>query len=248
MSGTTITFPTDGGRADGWFSTPTSAGPWPAVIMFMDAFGLRPTLYDMADELASHGYCVLVPDMLWRSAPFAPFNPKQALSDPPERDRLMKILGAVTLDTATSDIGSALDYLATRAEVLGASRVACEGYCFGGGLAALAACKFPDRIVAAAAFHGSRFLLSPEAPEMIAAHARASFYIGVAETDQHHTAEKSQQLEAAFKRADVPFEIETYAGAGHGFAVPDSAAFDAAASAKHWERLLQLLQDTFRPV
>ena len=182
-TGAKIQIRTQDGVADAYVSHPTGAGPWPAVILFMDGLGWRPTLFEMADRLASNGYYVLLPNMFWRSGAFAPFDPKTVFAGGPERDRLMTIVSAVTDESAMRDTEAFLELLAGKPEVEDARQVACAGYCMGGGLAIRAACSFPDRISAAASFHGGRFLTSPEAPEVIAKTVRARIYIGVAEGD-----------------------------------------------------------------
>jgi carboxymethylenebutenolidase len=245
MLGTKIQIRLPDGVADAYVSHPVGAGPWPAVLFFMDGLGWRPALFEMADRLASNGYYVLLPNLFWRSGAFAPFDPKSVFSGGPEMERLMKIVSAVTNESAMRDIAAFLEFLASRPEVKDAHRVACTGYCLGGGLAILAACTFPNRIVAAASFHGGRFLMSPEAPKMIAQQARARIYIGVAEIDRHHTPEVTARLADALAAAKVPHAIELYAGASHGFAVPDLPVYDRTAAEQHWDRLLKLLRDAF---
>jgi carboxymethylenebutenolidase len=215
------------------------------VIFFMDGLGWRPTLFEMADRLASHGYYVLLPNMFWRSGAFAPFDPRSVFSGGAERERLMKIVDAVTGESAMRDTEAFLAFLEGRPEVRDAHKVSCVGYCMGGGLAVHAACAFPDRIAAAASFHGGRFLTSPEAPEVIAKKARARIYIGVSEVDRQHTPEVTKKLTAALEAANVPFAIELYAGVSHGFAVPDLPVYDREAAERHWDRLLKLLGETY---
>jgi carboxymethylenebutenolidase len=154
-------------------------------------------------------------------------------------------VSAVTDESAMRDTATFLEFLAGRPEVKDAHKVACTGYCMGGGLAIVAACSFPDQIVAAASFHGGRFLTSPEAPDVIAKKARARIYIGVAELDRHHTPDVTKRLTAALEEAKAPYTIELYAGASHGFAVPDLPVYDRDAAERHWDRLLKLLRETF---
>jgi carboxymethylenebutenolidase len=245
MNGARIEIQMKDGVADAYLSHPDGPGPWPAVLFFMDGLGWRPTLFEMADRLASSGYCVLLPNMFWRSGALEPFDPKTVFSGGPEMERLMKIVGAVTGEPARQDTRTFLEALADRPEVRDARRVACIGYCMGGGLAIWAACTFPDRIAAAASFHGGGFLTSPEAPEVIAKQARARIFIGVAEIDRRHTPDVTKRLTAALEEAKVPYTIEVYPGVSHGFAVPDLPAYDRNAAERHWDRLRELLRETF---
>jgi carboxymethylenebutenolidase len=231
--------------APAYVSHPAGAGSRPAVLYFMDGIGWRPTLFEMADRLASNGYYVLLPNMYWRSGAIAPFDLKAMFSGGPERERMMKIASAVTDESAMRDTEAFLEFLAGSPAVKGAHKVACAGYCLGGGLAISAACAFPDRISAAASFHGGRFLTSPEAPGVIAKKARARIYLGVAEIDANHTPEVTKRLTAALEEAKAPYTIELYPGVSHGFVMPDLPVYNRDASEQHWDRLLKLLRETF---
>ena len=186
-----------------------------------------------------------MPNLLWRAGAFAPFDPKTAVGGGTETARLMAMVTALTDEYAMGDTATFLDFLASQPDVQNAHEVACTGYCMGGGIAIAAACTFPDQIAAAASFHGGRFLTSPEAPDVIAQKMRARIYLGVAEMDRRHTPEVTQRLTAALEAAKVPYTIELYRGAAHGFAVPDLPAYNRDAAEQHWHRLLRLLRETF---
>jgi carboxymethylenebutenolidase len=245
MNGTRIGMPTSLGTIEAYISHPVGPGPWPAVLFFMDGLGWRPALFAMADRLASYGHYVLLPNMFWRAGPMAPFDPTTVFAGGPERERLMAVINALPDRIAMSDTVSFLSFLEEQPAVREARRIACVGYCMGGGFALNAACLFPDSIIAAASFHGGRFLTAPEAPEAIAKLLRARVYIGVADGDRHHTPDITRRLAAALEKAKVRYAIEDYAGAAHGFAVPDTPAYNAFADAQHWDRLLALLRDSF---
>ncbi len=148
-----VSIPTPDGTCDASLHTPDGAGPWPAVIMFPDAGGLRATFHDMGQQLADLGYAVLVPNFYYRLGPIEPFDMKTVFSDKAERDRLMSLVTSVSKEQAASDAGAMLDFLAAQPEVAD-TKVGTTGYCMGGGFALTAAGRFPDRIGAAASFHG----------------------------------------------------------------------------------------------
>jgi carboxymethylenebutenolidase len=247
MTGTRVEIPSVEGAIEAHVFHPQGTGPWPAVIFFQDGLGVRPALHQMAERLASNGYYVLLPNMFWRSGAFAPFDAKSVfMPGNPERDRLMKLIGGLTPELSMQDTGAFLKFLSAQPQVAHPEQLACTGYCMGGGLSLLAACTFPDRIAAAASFHGARFVTSPEAPAELQKKARARLYLGVAEKDAAHTPEVTARLTAALDERNLPYAIELYEGVAHGWAVSDTPVFDAAAAERHWDRLLTLLRETFQ--
>lgn len=216
--------------------TPAGDGPWPAVIFFMDAGGVRAAMIEMAEQLAGMGYVVLLPEMYYRSGPYEPFQLATVFTDPDERARLGLLAGALTKAMAASDTGAFLDYLSGLPQVAG-TKVGTTGYCMGGGLSLNAAAHHPDRIVAAASFHGGQLASdAPDSPHRIVGQITGRVYIAAAEDDASFPPEQAERLEAALRDGGVDHTMETYP-ALHGFAVPDNPTFDTDAAARHWRAL-----------
>lgn len=244
MPETRIDVKTGDGVADCYGFRPQGTQPVPAVVMFFDAFGMRPAMKEMADHLAQRGYFVLLPNLYYRAGPFAPFNTASAFSDPSERERLMKLIHTLTPEGIRKDFGAYLSILAKTPGVK-ADKLGCTGYCMGGRLALTAAGLFPDVVAAAASFHGGQLVTdAPDSPHRSADKIRGRLYFGVADEDRSCTPEDQAKLKAALDAADVRYQLELYAGAKHGFAVTDVPVYDAAASAKHWERTFSLFGQT----
>ena len=144
---------TPDGTCDATLHTPDGSGPWPAVIMYPDAGGVRGTFHQMAQRLADLGYAVLLPNIYYRSGGYEPFDLATVFTVPEERARLMSLAGSVTKEVSTRDTDAMLQFLADQPEVAD-TKVGTTGYCLGGGLALNAAGRFPDRVGAAASFHG----------------------------------------------------------------------------------------------
>jgi carboxymethylenebutenolidase len=241
-----VSIPTADGTMDASLHTPDTAGPWPAVIMFPDAGGVRPTFHDMAQQLADLGYAVLLPNPFYRVAPFEPFDMKTVFSVPDDRARLMTLVASVTKDNATRDTEAMLTFLAEQPEVAGAT-VGTTGYCMGGGLALNAAGRFPDRVAAAASFHGGYIAsTAPDSPHLLAGAMTAKLYIAGAENDPSFDDEQSARLSDALVAAGVDHEMVSYP-ALHGFAVPDNPTYDEAAATRHWQALESLYDSTLTP-
>jgi carboxymethylenebutenolidase len=236
---------TDGGRMDCYVCRPDGQRPRPAVVFYMDAMGVRPDLLGMAHRLASHGYVVIVPNLYYRTGPHDPFDPNSAFKEGPERDRMMRYLRAIDNALVMKDTAACLDYLRGQ-EVVAGSRIACVGYCMGGRQALMAAGTFPDTVAVAASFHGAALATErPDSPHRLAPAMRARLYLGVAEIDHNFSAEERQRLEQALQSSGVPFTLEVYPGARHGFAVTGHPVYDRAASERHWKTLVDLLNETF---
>ena len=164
-----------------------------------------------------------------------------------ERARLMALASSVTKDAATRDIGAFLDFLSVQSEVAG-TKVGTTGYCMGGGLALTAAGRFPDRVAAAASFHGGRIATTePDSPHLLAGAMKATVYIAGAQDDASFDDEQFARMSAALTDAGVEHTLVTYPAA-HGFAVPDNPPYDETAAARHWQALADLYASTLAGV
>jgi carboxymethylenebutenolidase len=201
--------------------------------MYPDAGGTRDTFADMAAKLADFGYAVLLPDVYYRQGEWAPFDMKTAFTDDNERKRLMSMVGSITPDGWASDATAFFDYLAARPEVSG-TKFGTTGYCMGGRASLIVAGRLPDRVAAAASFHGGGLVTDgSDSPHLRADQIQAAVYVGGAENDASYTADHAEQLEKALTAAGVEHTIETYSAA-HGYAVPDNGPYDADAADRHW--------------
>ncbi|RWC93290.1 MAG: dienelactone hydrolase family protein [Mesorhizobium sp.] len=219
-------------------AAPAKAG----IILYMDIFGPRPALDQMAERLAGHGYAVLVPDLFYRYVPYGPFDPKTAFADEKSKAALLMLSGGTTQGMTIRDGAAFLDAL-TAAGITGP--VGVVGYCMGGARALNAAASYPDRIAAAASFHGGNLASdAADSPHRKAASIKARVYVGVAGVDRSFPPEQSARLAEALRVAEVDHAIENYVGVAHGWCVPDHSVYDAAAAERHWKRLTTLFAET----
>jgi carboxymethylenebutenolidase len=210
----------------------------------MDAFGIRPQLAEMAERLAAAGYFVVMPNLYHRSGPFPPFDPKQVFTDGPERDRFKAMILSITDTMVMRDTAAIIGHLQ---HVPGAQteRMGALGYCMGGGFALSAAGTFPERIVAAASFHGGSLATDKaDSPHLLAGSMEARLYIGVAEIDPSFSTAQRERLERALDDAGVDYTLEIYPHAKHGFAVNGHLVYDHDASERHWLELVQFFRET----
>jgi len=243
----TIEIPTADGTADALLAIPSEGGPHPGVLLYMDAFGPRPRLAEMAARIASEGYVVLVPNVFYRHGA-APLVDTSKLTEPDGRGKLFATLGpymqALTPELAMRDAGAYLAWLEQDARVA-AGPVGTTGYCMGGALALRTAAAYPDRVAAAASFHGGRLATDAEdSPHRLVGSITGEVYVAHADNDGSMPPEQQVALEAALSEAGVTHLCELYEGAAHGFTMSDTAAYDEAVTKRHWDRLLHLLSRT----
>lgn len=252
MTTSTFQLPTPDGPCTVEIARPAVAGPWPAVIVFFDAAGLRPAQTRIAERIAAGGYLVFQPDLFHRSPPVA-----TALEGEVSLGALMKVFGdperrakfmasyympAVDYGNLGKTIGALLDHIAGREDVRGG--VGMTGYCMGGNACVRTATIFGDRIAAAAAFHpGGLVTDQPDSPHLRVTSIKARLYLAPATGDL--PAEAESKLRAELDAGGVRYEIEHY-DAKHGYAVDDSHAYDKKAAEHHYESLLQLFGQTLR--
>lgn len=230
----------DEGTLDARLFTPDGDGPWPLVVFYMDAFGLRPALDDMAERLTEEGYAVLQPNLYWRSGTFEPFEPSKTFADPDERARIMALLQSVKIEQVAADTLALADEVAKDARIE-TERFGCVGYCMGGRVAFGIAAELGDRVAASASFHpGGLVTDDPSSPHRQASRIRGVIYLGIADQDRGCTPDHQQALREALDAAGVDYTMEVYEGALHGFAIADHSVYDASAAEKHWERMLGL--------
>jgi carboxymethylenebutenolidase len=238
-----VPIPAPDGHSRGTLHVPDGDGPWPGVLVFPDAGGVRETFGQMGDRLAGLGYVVLVPDIYYRAGEWAPFDVATLFTDPRERARMSGLVSPLTNDAIVADADGYADFLLARPEVSGPA-IGTTGYCLGGRMSLVAAGGLGRKIAAAASFHGGRLAVAgdPSSPHLAAGRITATVYVAGATGDGSFTAEQAGLLDSALAAAGVEHTIEFYP-ARHGFAVRDNPTYDAGAEARHWDALGRLYRD-----
>jgi carboxymethylenebutenolidase len=239
-----ISIRTGDGDCRAWVFTPEGTGPWPAVIFFMDGLAIRPPLLEMGARMAAGGYVVLLPDMFYRAGLYEPLDPKVVFASPNIRETLGHLLGSTDNHRAAQDSKFFLDYLDTRDDVKG-SKVGTTGYCMGGGMSLTVAGTYPDRIAAAASFHGGGLATDSEmSPHLLAPKMKGRIYVAGADKDDSYPLEMEERLDKALTDAGVEHVCEIYPGAMHGWTMTDFPIYDEEAAERHWRELFALFSET----
>jgi carboxymethylenebutenolidase len=240
MAQRSVEIETADGTCPATLSIPDGEGPWPAVILFTDAGGIRDTIRQMGERLAGLGYVVLVPDFYYRNGPYEAVDMRTAFQNKDTAERIMGMMQGYTADLAVRDAKTYLDYLDTIPEKKPGG-IGTTGYCMGGRLSLIAAGSLGGGIAASASFHGGNIAKAddPDSPHHKAADIKATVYVAGAIEDQSFPEEQKDLLEKSLTEAGVAHTIETYP-AHHGFAVPDNPSYDEAAAERHWQALENL--------
>ncbi len=246
MSKAAIDIETRDGHCRSYVYRPAGHGPWPAVLMYMDGIGIRPAMLEVGERLATYGYYVLLPDLFYRSGPYAPMDAKTVFADPEQRKVLMeKFFALATPASIMSDTAAFLDYLAAEPDVRPGG-IGTTGYCMGGLMSLTAAGTYPERVAVAASYHGGRLASdAPDSPHLLAPMMKARVYVAGAIDDRSFPDDMKERLERALTDAGVDHTIETFP-ARHGWVFRDTLAYDPAACERHWETLVALLGGTLR--
>lgn len=235
----TVEIPTADGVADAHFYTPEGEGPWPSVIMLTDALGVRPQNRGMAARLAGEGFAVLLPNLYYRTAK-APLD-MPSLTDPNFREKIGVFLAKISVEGVRSDVAASLDWLDARPESAGKTH-GVVGYCMTGSHALRSAANFPDRITAAASFHGGGLANdTPDSAHLRLGEIKGAVLIGHATDDALMPAPAIAVLQDALAESGIDYDAEVYPAA-HGWCVPGIPAYDEANAEKAWSKLVALFK------
>ena len=245
---TDVEIKTPDGTADAAFIHPKS-GSHPGVLIWTDAFGLRPSMRDIAKRLAAEGYSVLVPNPFYRVAK-APFSSASSFSfqDQAQMAKLRSLMGSASAPgNPEKDAVAYVEFLEKQKSVNKSKKVGTQGYCMGGPLVVRTAATLPDRIGAGASFHGGGLVTDkPESPHLLAPKIKGRMYFGIAANDDKNQPDAKDKLREAFAAAKVPAEIEVYSESQHGWCVSDmpiqggKAIYNKADADRAWGKLVAL--------
>jgi carboxymethylenebutenolidase len=236
---------TPDGTCNAAFIDPTT-GSHPGVVIWADAFGLRPVLREMGRSLAKEGYSVLVPNPFYRVTRDPQLDPRTFnFGDATDRAKLTPLMGSINAaGAAEKDALAFVAWLDQQKEVNKARKIGTQGYCMGGPLVMRTAAS-SDRIGAGGSFHGGGLVSDqPTSPHLLAPKIHARMYFGIAKNDDERQPDAKDKLKEAMAAAKVPAEIEVYPSQ-HGwcmsdFTAPPTPIYDKAQAERAWGKLLTL--------
>jgi len=246
---TNVEVKTPDGVCDAAFIHPAS-GSHPGVLIWPDAFGLRPSMRDIGKRIAAEGYSVLVPNPFYRlaKAPVIQDPSSFSFQNPADMAKLQPLMASINAaGAAEKDAAAYIAFLDAQPQVNKTKKVGTQGYCMGGPLVVRTAATLPDRIGAGASFHGGGLVTNtPASPHLLAPKIKARMYFGIASNDDMRQPDAKDKLREAFAAAKVPAEIEVYPESLHGWCVPDmpmqngKPIYNKPDAEKAWAKLVAL--------
>jgi len=211
MPGQTIAIAGPDGEFSGTLASPAS-GFGPGIVLIQEIFGVNAVMRTLAEEYAAAGFFVLVPDLFWR------LEPGVQLSDKTEAEwqRAFALMKRFDVGKGVADIQAAIALLRKTTGKVGAA-----GYCLGGFLAYLTACRTDcDASVGYYGMNIQKYL--SEAGKMT-----KPLLLHVAGKDEYQPPAAQQQVSDGL--AGNPLvTIHTYPEMDHAFARPGGAHYDKA--------------------
>ena len=242
----TVSITTADGEMESYVFRPDDTGTYPAVILYMDAPGIREELFDFCRRIAKEGYCVLLPDMYYRLGKLR-FDFREIADEASStRKEMFAAMGSLTNQLVMEDTEAMLAFLK------GDSRVAdgamgCIGYCMSGQYVVSAAGTYPERFGAAASLYGVGIVTDrDDSPHLLAEKMKAELYFGFAETDPYVPDKVITDLKAALDAQGVSYRLDVWPGTEHGFCFPARGMYKKEAAESVWELVFGLFERRLR--
>jgi carboxymethylenebutenolidase len=236
-----VNVPMASGVSDSALFYPEGKGPWPAVLVWTDILGLRPVFREMGKRLAAEGYVVLVPNPFYRNAKAPVVDGSFDFSKPEDRAKVMPLAAALTADANISDAKAYTAFLDQQPQTDKKKKMGVQGYCMGGPLTFRTAATVPDRIGAAATFHGGGLVTDkPDSPYLMIPKMKAEVLCCIADNDDKRDPTAKDKLKEAFAAAHLTATVEVFEGCDHGWTVRGSQTYNEAGAERAWSELTPL--------
>lgn len=241
---------TEDGVMDAFVCHPEEGGPFPAIIMYMDAPGIREELRDMARRIGTVGYYVILPNLYYRTGREGHygFDLERIRTDDQQLQNMYDIMNATTNEAMVADTRHMLDFL--DGEVPARSGpVGCVGYCMSGRIVMSVAAAYPLNFAAIASYYGVGIMTEEDnSPHLDADKISGEIYLAFAETDVHVPGPLLEVIAKSLDKAGANYRMEIYSGTHHGFAFPRRPVYNKPAAERHWERMFALFERALKTI
>ncbi len=247
MIETEVAIRTADGEMDAFVCHPEEGGPFPAVVIYMDAPGIREELRDMARRIGTVGYYVVLPNLYYRigTEGHYGFDVSLTRTDDGERDKMLDAMRTLSNAGVVADTGPLLDHV--RGDSAASGPIGCVGYCMSGQFVMAAGAAYADDFAAIASYFGVGIITKAEdSPHLKADRIKAEVYLAFAEEDVWVPPEVLDAMPGMLEQAGLEHRVEIYPDTEHGFAFSQRPAYHKQASERHWERLFALFDRKLR--
>ena len=250
----TIDIATSAGQMETFLTHPEEDGPFPPVVLYMDVWGIREILFDLARRVATVGYCVLVPDFYYRQGRIrTDYRDERGdaislkLLSPEQRAAVLAPQQKLADAMVVEDTGAILKFL-DQQKTVKPGAVGGFGYCMGGRHVLQAAAAYPDRLRASASLHGTTLISDrPNSPHLAVRKLQGEVYCGFAETDEYAPLPMVEEWNNLMKGLPARYTCKIHPGAEHGYALPDRDLFHKQGAEQDWEMIFAMFHRQIPP-
>jgi len=216
---------------------PEGSGPYPGILFYMDAPGIREELRNLARRFAKHGYFCLLPDMYYRLGQLRFDMVRRADG---MRPTMMAAMNSLTNALVTEDTAAWLGFLDAQDKVK-PGPLGCVGHCMSGRYVTTAAARFANRFAASASLYGVGIVTEAEdSPHLLIDRIKGEMYYAFAEIDEHVPETVIPTLRTALDKAGTRYAIDTYKGSRHGFQFPERDVYETEAAEAAWAKIVAM--------
>ena len=245
---------TPSGGMDTFVTHPEQDGPFPPVIIYMDIWGVREELFEIARRVGTVGYYCMVPDLYYRQGKvrheFRDADNRMISLHALDEKRRQQVIAPgrrLSNQMVVDDTGAILNFV-QRGEPVRPGGVGAIGYCMGGRHVLCVAGQFSDRVTASASLHGTSLISdAPDSPHLRAKEFRGELYCGFAELDPYAPMPMVKELEELLRPCPVDYRYAIHQGAQHGYALPNRDIFDPHGAARDWEQIFAMFHRRIPP-
>ncbi|HEX2932301.1 MAG TPA: dienelactone hydrolase family protein [Candidatus Binatia bacterium] len=225
VSNSTVQLNTSDGKMDAYLAQPKDGGSYPGVVVIQEAFGVNSHIKKVAERIAAEGYVAIAPDIFHREAErIIPYS---------EMPKAIATLQRVVDSKAMEDVGAAIAHLKAQSNVKSGS-LGVIGFCMGGRLTYLTAAHHNSDVKCAVPYYGGGIPMGNPSPLSRTGEIKCPMYLFFGAKDQLIPMDHVNQIKAELTAKKVPFQMEVYPDAGHGFFCDDRGSYHEASAKDSW--------------
>ena len=243
----TLLVDTPDGKMDTFLAMPETKGPFPPIILYMDIWGMREQLRDIARFVASRGFACAAPSLYYREGN-RQFNYRHkngktksiSILTEQERQELLSYGEKLTDEMVVSDTFALITQL-RKTQNISKGSAGSFGYCMGGRHVIRVAAAYPDIFRATGCFHGT-FLVTEkiDSPHLGANCIQGEVYFGMGENDPFTPPDVIAAIRTAFDKSPATTVITVHRNTEHGYAIPDRDVYSRSASDLDWQAVFRM--------